>query len=281
MEAWGIDPAFIQSIRAAYGLDKSIPEQLLIYMWKALRLDLGYSFTYHQPVFEVILSKLGNTLILTCSAFSIALILGVLSGIKSAEKPYSKTDKINTVVSLFFWSMPGFWFGTMLLLFFSVYFNFFPVGGISAIGSQGIQRVLSILHHLVLPALTLGLGGYALYSRFMRASMLEVLRMDYIKTAWSKGCTPRMVYYKHAFRNSLLPLVTLVGMRLPALFMGSVLVETVFTWPGLGMLLYDSIKERDYNLIMAIFIIYSILMIVCNFIVDVVYSYLDPRIRYR
>lgn len=281
IDSYGIPPEFINMVRAQYGLDKPLWQQLYIYMSKVMRGDMGYSYRYHQPVFKVIMTKLPNTLLLTCASFSISVYLGIVSGINCSKKPYSRNDNINTIISLIFWSMPGFWFGTMNLLLFGVYIDLFPIGGISDIGSHGIQRFTSTLHHLFLPAFTLGTGQYAIYSRFGRASMLEILNLDYIKTAWSKGCTPKMVYYKHAFRNALLPLTTLIGLRLPRLFMGSVLIESVFSWPGLGTLLYDAIRVRDYTLIMACFTMFSILMIVANFIVDIAYSYLDPRIRYK
>ena len=281
MEAWGISPDYIEMIRLEYGLNKPISEQLLIYMGKALSGDLGYSYTYHQPVLKVIFDSTMNTLLLMSTGFSIALILGVLSGISCSKKAYSKIDNINTLVSLLFWSMPSFWFGTMALLIFSLRFNIFPVGGITGIDLQGMDKLFSRVHHLALPAITIGLAQYAVYSRFTRASMLEVLSKDYIKTAWSKGCTPRQVYYKHAFRNALLPIVTIIGLRIRRLFMGSVLIETVFAWPGLGSLLYFAITARDYNLLMAIFLIYSIITIISTIIVDISYAYLDPRIRYK
>lgn len=281
LEAWGIPPEFIQTVKEAYGLDKPIWEQLLIYIGKVARGDFGYSFTYHQPVFKVIMSKIPYTLLLTGTTFIISLAIGLFTGIKSAEKPYSRTDNANTMVSLVLWATPGFWAGMMSILVFAVYWHIFPAGGMSDIGSTGIARTLSTLRHLFLPSVTMGLGSYAVYSRYGRASMLQVLSEDYIKTAWSKGCTPRQVYYKHAFKNAMIPIVTLIAMRLPGLFMGSVLTETVFTWPGLGSLLYEAIRFRDVNLLMAIFIVYSVLMIISNIVLDIVYAYVDPRISFE
>jgi peptide/nickel transport system permease protein len=273
-------PEFIEAINKQYGLDKPLWQQLVVYITNTLRGDLGYSYQYHKPVLEIILSRLGVTLLLMIPAFIISLILGVFSGLKSSEHVHSLFDGVNTFTSLIFWSMPYFWFGMILISVFAVGLGWLPAQGIQEIGLSGIEKNISILRHLILPMVVISLGGYATYSRFSRSSMLEILKQDYILTAWSKGCTPRMVYNKHAFRNAILPVVTLVGLRIRNLFMGSVTIETVFAWPGLGMLLYTGILRRDYNLIQAIFLIYTILTIVFNIIADVAYAYLDPRIRY-
>ncbi len=275
-----VTPEFIADITAQYGLDKPIWIQFSIYIQKIFRGDFGYSYQYHRPVLSIIYERLYNTLLLTIPAFIFSVILGILFGIKSSEKVYSLTDNINTIVGLIFWSMPFFWFGMMAISIFAVNLHWFPAQGIQDIGVIGLDRVISVLRHLFLPFMVIGLGQYATYTRFTRASMLEVLKKDYITLAWSKGATPKLVYYKHAFKNAILPLVTIIGLRIRNLFMGSVLVETVFSWPGLGMLLYTAITRRDYNLIQAIFVIYTIITMICNIISDITYAYLDPRIRY-
>ena len=279
MEAVGLPPGYLEELRAKFGLDKPLHEQLLIYIYNVLRGDLGYSFIFRRPVLDIILSALGSTLLLTVTGFLISITLGIFIGIKCAEKPYSVFDNVASTSSLLIWSMPLFWLGMMLLLVFALYLGYFPAGGMYDVHATGYQRTLSVIRHLTLPAVCLGLGQFAVMTRFTRASMLEVLRSDYITTAWSKGCSPRTVYYRHAFRNALLPITTLLALRIRGLFMGSVVVETVFSWPGLGGLLYDSIMRRDFTLIMAIFIVYALLTIVSTLLSDLVYGYLDPRIR--
>jgi peptide/nickel transport system permease protein len=207
-------------------------------------------------------------------------VLGILTGIKSSEKVYSLTDNVNTIFSLLLWAMPGFWFAMILIQVLAVNFDLLPAQSIVDIGVVGFERIKSLILHLIMPITVLSLGGFASYTRYTRTSMLEVLKKDYILTAWSKGATPKMVYRKHAFRNAALPLITLIALRMRGLFMGSVLIETVFSYPGLGMLLYKSISRRDYNVIQGIFLIYTILTLLSNIVADVAYAYLDPRIRY-
>jgi peptide/nickel transport system permease protein len=275
-----ITPDYLAAIQAQYGLDKPLWEQLFIYVSKILRGDLGYSYLYSEPVIRLIQEKLANTLFLVVPAFFVALGLGLVTGIKSSEKVYSLGDNINTILALVFWAMPSFWFSMILIMVFAVDLHWLPAQSISDIGATGFNYIISMLTHLILPTIVLGIGEYASYTRYIRSSMLQILKKDYITTAWAKGCTSNLVYYKHAFRNAILPVVTIVALRIGGLFMGSVLVETVFSYPGMGMLLFSSISKRDYNTIQGIFLVYTIITILFTLIADITYAYLDPRIRY-
>jgi len=277
----GIPPGYLEAMKAKFGLDKPLHEQLVLYIVNVLKGDLGFSFVYNRPVIQVITEALPATLLLTISGFVVGVCLGLITGVKSSERPYSLTDNVVTTSSLWLWSVPIFWLGMMMLLLFSFQLNLFPAQGMSDPGVKGFEYYLSVASHLFLPVATLGVAQFALYTRFTRASMLEILSKDYITTARSKGCSRRAIYYYHALRNALLPIVTVLGLRVPHLLMGSVLVETVFAWPGLGRLLFESISRRDYPIIQGIFLIFSIITIVANLLMDVTYGYLDPRIRYK
>lgn len=272
---------YIQSVRRQYGLDKPLLVQLFIYMGNVLRGDFGYSFSFKQPVLDVILDRIPATLLLMVVTILFSTILGVILGVVSSRKQYSKTDNLATLISLVGYSIPVFWLGQILLIGFSLKFPLFPAQGMQSLRETytGIAYAADVLHHLVLPAFALGLSYLAINTRFTRASMLEVLSQDYVRTARAKGLSERKVIYKHALRNALLPLVTLTGLNFGFLLAGAVLTETVFAWPGLGRLMYDSIYTRDYPVLMGMFIFISAMVIVVNLITDIFYSVLDPRIR--
>jgi peptide/nickel transport system permease protein len=272
---------FIAIKRAEVGLDKPLYQQFIIYLWGILRGDFGYSFIYAQPVLGVITSRLGSSLLLTASALIIEVVGGILLGILASKRPYSKLDNFVSVFSLVVYSMPFFWVGMLAILTLGLYLRLFPIQGMVTPGLSGMRAYADVMWHLFLPATCLGLGRLGLYSRMTRASMLEVMRQDYILTAWAKGCDENAVFYRHAFRNAVLPIATLVAMRIGLLFTGAVLIESVFSWPGIGRLLYDSITARDYTMVQAIFIIFSLLTIFGNLVADILYAALDPRIRYR
>jgi len=221
------------------------------------------------------------TLLLMGVAILYATIFGALFGVISSRRQYSATDNFFTLVSLIGYSMPVFWLGQILLILFGLQFPILPAQGLESLRESytGFARALDILHHLVLPAFTLGLGYLAVDVRFTRASMIEVMSQDYIRTARAKGLSERAVFYKHALRNALIPLVTITGLNFGFLLAGAVLTETVFAWPGLGRLMYDSIYSRDYPVLMGMFVVISLMVIVVNLITDIVYSVLDPRIR--
>lgn len=276
----GVPPGYLDMVKAKYGYDKPMHEQLIIYMSNLLRGDFGFSFYFHQPVIKMIIPALRNTLILTLTSFFIELS-GIILGVLASKKVYSLTDNVITIATLVTFNMPYFWLAILFLLFFGLRLGAFPITGMYTIGTTGVQKIISMLWHLVLPATVLSIGRVALYTRYTRASMLEVMRLDYITTAWAKGCSERTVLYKHAFRNALIPIVTVITLRMRTLFTGAILVETVFAWPGMGRLVYDSIFRRDYNVIMANFLIIAVITILFNIFADIIYAYVDPRVRYQ
>ena len=201
----------------------------------------------------------------------------------SAVKARTSIDYVVTVVSLFGYSMPTFWLGLILILVFSLQLGWFPTMGMVTLGSEqsGLAGLVDLLHHLVLPTITLGSFFVATYARLTRSSMLEILGQEFITTAWAKGLPGRAVYYKHALRNALLPVITIVGLQIGFMFAGAVLTETIFAWPGMGSLTYQAILQRDYALLMGLFLIVSVCVILMNLLTDLVYTVVDPRIRYR
>jgi len=270
---------YAKELRAAHGLDKPLHVQFILYIKNIVTGNLGYSFFYNLPVERLIFSKIAATLLLTVTSFFISLIFGVVFGIIASKNPYSTSDNVVTTSSMIVWAMPSFWVAMVLIIIFSVKFDLFPIGGMYTPG--GNRGIIDVLYHLVLPAISLGIGGLAGYTRMTRANMLEELDKDYIIFAWSKGCSERTVYFRHAFRNALLPIVTSLGLRLRGLFTGAALTEIVFGWPGIGSLINESIFRRDYYLISAIFIMISLLTMVGTLISDIAYAYVDPRIRFE
>jgi peptide/nickel transport system permease protein len=275
-----VPEGYLDLVKAKYGYDKPMHEQLYIYMIKLLQGDFGFSFYFHQPVLNVLIPALKNTLILTLASFLIELT-GIVLGVIASKRVYSLTDNLITVLTLVTFNMPYFWLAMMFLLIFGLRLGWFPITGMYTIGTIGTQKLISTLWHLALPAVCLSIGRIALYTRYTRASMLEILKLDYITTAWAKGCDEQTVMYNHAFRNALIPIVTVVALRLRTLFTGAVLVESVFAWPGMGRLVFDSISRRDYNIIMANFLIISVITILSNLLADILYAYVDPRVRYQ
>jgi len=273
---------YYAQMRALYGLDRPLYEQLLRYIFEVLRGDFGYSFSYQQPVFEVILDRLPATLLLMGTALLFSTVLGVLLGVVSAKRARSPLDHSIMVSTLTVYSMPVFWLGQLMIILFAVGFNLFPVQGMMSVREEysGLRYWLDVLHHLALPAITLGMLQLAQTARLTRTSLREVLQEDFVRTARSKGLPERTVLYRHALRNAMLPIVTVLGGQIGVLLTGAALTETIFAWPGLGRLLLDSTLRRDYPLLMAIFILVSVTVIVANLLTDLVYTLLDPRVRY-
>ena len=269
----------VAEIRQAYGLDKSMLQQYFIYIGHLLRLDLGVSIIQGRPVVELIGDRLGATLILMLTAITIAILIGVVLGILAALRHRSPIDVALTVLALVVYATPQFWLGLMLIVFFSITLDILPSGGMMTIGQDmpWHLRALDIARHLVLPSLTLGLFYVALYTRLMRASMLEVYTFDFITTARAKGASETRVGFIHAAANALLPVVTMAGVQVGHMLGGSILVETVFGWPGLGRLLFDALQQRDLNLLLGILFISSVLVVAANLVVDLLYGVLDPR----
>lgn len=276
----GADATVMQQIRAEYGLDQPFLFQLKTYITKVLHFDLGYSYFYNQPVTTLILEKLPATLLLVISAQLLALVLGILMGVYAARNRNGFFSFLVTLFALLGYSAPVFWTGILLLIAFSLKIQWFPVAGMVDVTISGgfFTRALDIAHHLFLPMITLASIFIALYSRLCRASVMEVLGTDYVRTAKAKGLPERSVVYKHALRNALAPVVTLAGLQFSAVVSGAVLVETVFSWPGLGSLALQSIIARDTPTILGILFFSALVVIVGNLLTDIVLRMLDPRI---
>lgn len=280
-----IDPAVVERLRARFGLDQPLPVQYARYLGALARGDLGQSFSQRRPVADAIASALPNTLLLTGTALAIDFLLGVVIGVVQAARARRRLDVALTNATLFFYSLPTFWLGLVLLLLFGQWLHWFPVGGVTDpvlhdSMSLGL-RLLDRLRHLALPALTLGLVGAAGTARYQRAALLEALGEDYARTARAKGLTEPRVLVNHALRNALLPIVTLLGVALPFLLTGAVVVETVFTWPGLGKLAADAIAGRDYPLVIATTLLSSVLVVLGSLLADLLAAAADPRVRLR
>jgi peptide/nickel transport system permease protein len=277
----GATPELIAKLRAEYGLDQNLITQLFRYIAKMVRGDLGISFTHNLPVMDLILEHLPATILLVTTAFFLAILIGNVLGIIAAQRPNSLFNHIVTVISLSGYAAPVFWTGLMLLIAFSYYFPIFPAFGMKTVGFSGtiLEEALDVIKHLTLPAITLGSIYVAVYSRLARASMLDVLGSDYIRTARSKGLSERVVVYKHALKNALLPVVTMAGLQFAQLIAGAVVVETVFSWPGIGQLAFNSILRRDHPLLLGILFLSTIMVVIANLITDFTYRILDPRIK--
>ena len=276
----GADKEILDQIRADYGLDRPFLVQLGSYIGNVLTFDLGFSYFYNKPVTELILQRLPATLLLVFTAQALALIVGVLLGVISARRPNGLTSHFVTLLALFGYSAPVFWTGILLLIGFSLNVQWFPVAGMRDVTISGNFWVhfVDVARHLVLPVITLGSIFLALYSRLCRATMLEVLGSDYIRTAKAKGLYDRDVVYKHALKNSLSPVITLAGLQFSAVISGAVLVEAVFSWPGLGTLAFQSIIARDTPTIMGILFFSALVVIVGNLLTDLILRLIDPRI---
>lgn len=280
-EGGGGDPVLAAKLRASYGLDQPIYIQLFKYLGQVLSGDLGYSFYYDDSVSALILGHLPTTLMLTLSALVLAVGIGTLFGVYAAIKPRGIFSNFVTVFSLLGYATPVFWLGMIILLVFALYLPLFPAFGIRSIPEPEhlFDRILDLINHLVLPTFTLAILYLANYSRLSRASMLDVLGADYIRTARTKGLSEFKVIFKHALKNAALPVVTMAGLQLGHIFSGAVLVETVFSLPGLGPLLYESIMRRDYPVILGVLFGAASTTIVANIITDLVYKRMDPRIQ--
>ena len=287
----GVDEAVIAQTRANLGLDDPLPVRYVKWLGSLARGDLGYSFYDGRPVVTVIGDVLPNTLLLSGLALAVAFIVGIGIGIVQAVRPYSLPDSVLSVVALFFYSMPSFWLALMLILLFSYTARnvwglpiWFPASGPRSVDYDLMttgQQIADRLWHLVLPVTALSLVLAAGVARYTRGSLLEVVGQDYVRTARAKGLPERTVILKHALRNALIPVVTLLGLYLPVLFSGTVFIETVFGWPGMGKTIVDAIGTRDYPVIMAASLIFAGMVVVGNLIADLLYAVVDPRIRYE
>jgi peptide/nickel transport system permease protein len=274
------DTSYLERLNKLIGLDKPVHERYLLWVAGVVRGDLGQSWTIArgQSVNQIIGSRLPNTIMLMTTGLVFSLLIAIVIGTLSAVRQYSIMDNLFTAFSFFGISIPAFWFGLIMLKFFGLELKLFPVGGVYTVGKQ--DDVLDRLWHLLLPMIVLSLLQVATWSRYLRSSLLETLRQDYIRTARAKGQMERLVLFRHAFRNALIPLVTVVAIAIPTLFGGAIFTETIFNWPGMGQLLIGAVGALDWPVAMGVVTITAALTIVANFLADVAYVIVDPRIRY-
>ncbi|MFQ6066785.1 MAG: ABC transporter permease [bacterium] len=286
----------IATMRAKWGLDRPLPEQYFIWLSKALRGNLGRSIVTHSSVISEIWERFPNTVELTLGAMIIAILIGVAAGILSATKQYSIFDYGSMVGALFGISMPVFWLGLMLMFIFGLILNWLPISGrldtgitlnkitrfyvIDSLLTGNWPALKSTLSHLILPALALGTIPMAMIARMTRSSMLEVIRQDYIRTHRAKGLSERAVIYKHALKNALIPIITVIGLNFGLLLGGAILTETVFSWPGLGRYAVQAVYHRDYPAIQGSVLFIAVTFVIVNLITDIIYAYVNPKIRY-
>jgi peptide/nickel transport system permease protein len=275
------DEAFMKSLRAEYGLDQPLPVQLWKYVDQVAHGDLGVSYVRSQPVLSIILERLPNTLLLDAFALLVAAAGGIWLGGVAARKPGSAMDNLTTVLAMFFYSVPQFWLGMMMMLVFAVWLNWLPPFGIETMGADytGLARLGDVGLHILLPGMTLAFYFMASYARLTRTAMIEVADQDFVKTARAKGLRERQVARRQNLRKALIPLITYAGLQASILVGGNVLVENVFSWPGVGTLAYEAVSSRDNPLLLGIFIVTAVLVSLFNLITDIAYSIADPRVE--
>ena len=268
----------IENLHQELGLDRPLVVQYLAWMSKVVRLDFGRSVVLGREVFPEIWLRFKATMILTLASLSLAILIGVVAGITSAVRQYSIFDGLSMLTALAGVSMPVFFTGIVLIILFSMQLNLFPTAGMY---SPAGGDLLDLLHHLVLPAITLGTASAAVLARMTRSAMLETIRQDYIRTARAKGLAERAVIYVHALRNAAITIITVLGMQVGYQLGGAILTETVFSWPGIGMMMVRAIQVRDYPMVQGGVLFVAAVFVFVNIIVDIAYAFLDPRIRYR
>ena len=267
----------VEKLREELGLNKSMGEQYVMYMKGVLKGDFGKSYLHHKDVMQIIIERLPNTLRLTLTSMTIALVIGVLAGMISAIKQYSAVDYIATVLALVGVSVPIFWMGLMMVRLFSVNLGLLPATGMGD-AAKGAWDVIS---HMILPCFCLATVPMATFTRITRSSMLEVINSDYIKSLRARGLKEKVVIWKHALKNALPPIVTVLGLQLASAFTGAILTESIFSWPGMGTMIVTAINNRDYALIQGFVLFVAIVYVAINLIVDIVYMFVDPRIKYE
>ncbi len=280
-ESGAATPEYMAVLRHKFGLDQPLSTQFVVYLGQMAHLDLGYSFRNDSSVGALIIDRLGPTLLLMLTAFGIALVVGTLLGLVAATGRNGVRDAVISLVSLVAYATPGFWLGLMMIVVFSIRLEWLPTSGFDTVGAynEGWDEAWDVARHLVMPAVSLSLFYLAVYARVMRASVLEQVGADYVTTARAKGQTERRVMTGHVLRNALLPVVTMAGVQAGNLIGGSIVVETVFGWPGIGTLAFNALQSRDLNLLLGIFFVSACLVVVVNLVVDLVYVSLDPRIQ--
>lgn len=277
----GADPQLAARLRESLGLDRPMNEQFITYITNLVRGDLGVSLFYRRPVSDVLFERIPATVTLMATQIVIAICIGIPAGVLAARRRNTATDNIVSGLAVVGFSVPVFWSAQMLILLFAVQLRILPSGGMTdaRTESEGIGHIADVARHLVLPALTLSLVHTALIARITRASMTDILSRDFVTTARAKGLAERAVVWRHALRNSMLPIVTVIGLEFGQIFAGQIVTETVFSWPGIGRLMFESIGRRDYPVIMGGFLLAAVGVLVANLITDLTYARLDPRIR--
>jgi peptide/nickel transport system permease protein len=280
-EAGAADEKFVTQLREQFGLDRPLYEQLGTYVGKIVQGDLGFSYRQQRPVWDILAERLPATLVLTLTAFLLALAAGVALGTLAAVAVGTWADSAITVVALLAYATPIYWIGLMLSLLFSIQLGWLPAFGYETIGAGyiGLAHVADVAVHLILPVITLALFYMAGYARLTRASMLEVRGLDFVKTAKAKGLTQSRIVTRHVLRNAILPVITVAGIQAGQLVGGSILIETVFAWPGIGRLAFEAVLQRDYQVLLGIFLVTSIMVILFNILTDILYGLVDPRIQ--
>ena len=277
----GGDAAYVADLRARFGLDKPLWQQFFTFLSSLTRLDLGYSFRDNLPVIDVVMTRLPATLLLMSVSIAVAFLMGALLGAVSAMRAHKLTDAVISFLAVLGYATPLFWLGLLMIYLFTLKLGWLPSSGMRTIGrpAGGIEGILDVARHVIMPALTLALFYMAVFVRLMRASMLEIATLDFVRTARAKGMSEARVYFRHILANAILPMVTMLGVQISTILGGSVIVETVFGWPGLGRLTYDALVARDVNLLLGILFLSSVLVIATNLVIDLLYSVLDPRIE--
>jgi peptide/nickel transport system permease protein len=277
----GASEEYVAQLRQQFGLDKPLLVQYANYIANVLTLNLGYSFRHGEPNFDLIRGRLAATALLMLTSFGLAAASGTLLGMWAAARRGRAADFAIRILAVVAYAAPLFWVALMLIVLFALKLQILPTSGMESVGAgyHGWRRVADILHHLVLPATTLSLFYLAIYARLMRASVLEQLRMNYVLTAEAKGVPPKRILWRHVLRNAVLPLVTMAGLQVGSMLGGSVIVESVFGWPGLGLLAYEALFARDLNLLLGILVLSSTLVVFVNLAVDIVYAFVDPRVQ--
>jgi peptide/nickel transport system permease protein len=277
-----LTPEVVAQLRAVFGLDKPVWEQFWIYLKELLHGDLGFSYTYRRPVTSIVGERLVNTMVLLTAATLLVTVIGIFLGVWAASRRGSKTDNTTVISSLVLWSMPTFWTGMLLLFAFGVWFHVLPTTGIStplANYSSPLGLPLDVGRHLVLPTITLVLVDIGQFVLITRSSLVDVLTEDFVTTAKAKGMSRRRVVWGHAVRNGMLPVVTATALYVGIVVGGAIQVETVFSWPGMGELTYEAVLRRDYPVLEACFLLFAVTVIVANFLADLLYRVLDPRVK--
>lgn len=273
-----------ERLRKLYGADQPFYKQYATWLTKFMTLDFGEAFADGRKVKDKILERLPITLTINLLSLGLVLLIAIPVGIMSATRQYSLLDRFTTIFVFVGFSTPSFWLALLLIYLFGVQWGVLPISGIHSLDITGLTvwgRLSDEANHLILPVFVSAFGGLAGFSRYVRNNMLEVMRQDYIRTARAKGLTEQLVIYKHALRNALMPVITILGLALPGIIGGSVIMETVFGIPGMGQLMYQAVLSRDYNLVMGILVPGAFLTILGNFLADVAYAFTDPRVRLK